>query len=141
MHEIELLIGEKSGDHVSIMVVGRENQDCDWLRAKISVSAGAWSGDISESIDTDSLVSFRQQLQALYSRLEGKAKFEPIEPSINLTLKGDRLGHIVVSGVADDQPAIGNKLHFHFDLDQTYLPLLVSQIQMIENAYPIVGKL
>jgi len=63
-----------------------------------------------------------------------------MEPWLTLKLEGDKLGHVMVTGMADDEVAIGNKLSFRFEIDQSYLPSLIKDLRALLAEFPVVGE-
>jgi hypothetical protein len=54
----------------------------------------------------------------------------------------DSLGHIMVEGTACDEPGRGNRLTFTLEqLDQSYLPKMLSELREIEHEVPLRGEL
>ena len=41
---------------------------------------------------------------------------------LDLTMKGDGLGHIAVTGEGWDRPRLGSHLEINYEIDQTFLP-------------------
>ncbi|MFL5797041.1 MAG: hypothetical protein ACJ77A_03795 [Actinomycetota bacterium] len=62
-----------------------------------------------------------------------------MEPWVNLRLQGDGLGQVSVSGTADDKVSTGNKLQFRFELDQTWLPKIIEDLEALMREFPVVG--
>jgi len=53
--------------------------------------------------------------------------------------KGDGAGHIAITGTVKDEPGMGNSLKFSIDLDQTFLPAILGQLDEIDREYPVLG--
>ena len=140
-----MTIGNAERERVVITVLGREHpsaQDFDdgnWLVARVAVAAGAWSGECRASLRSEEFAALLAGVRELERTLRGEAAFAPLEPWLTLRLEGDGLGHVTVSGRADDDVAIGNKLHFHFELDQTYLGPLIKDLEAVMTEYPVIG--
>jgi hypothetical protein len=141
----EVRIGDSRND-VSIIVSGRERpastdfHDGNWLSATVSVSAGAWRGEYRANLRTEDFRSFLDEVRSLRDMPEGKAEFNPMEPWIVLQLEGDGRGRVAVTGQADDRVATGNKLSFHFDVDQTFLPSLIRDLESLLAEFPVIGE-
>jgi hypothetical protein len=63
-----------------------------------------------------------------------------MEGWVSLDFEGDRLGHIRCSGTVMDDPGIGNRLNFTLDLDQSYLPQLISDLDHLIEVFPPIGR-
>lgn len=141
----EILIGDVKGQHVSIVVVCREREDAydaddgNWLVTKVAVRAGAWSGKYSATMRSGDFEAFRKQLRLLYDQQGDVAVFESLEEWLSLKLTRDRQGRISVEGSAIDQLGIGNLLTFRFEVDQSYLPKIIAQLEAAEQAFPFRG--
>jgi hypothetical protein len=142
---LHVKIGGSAGC-VTVDVLGREHptatdyDDGNWLLSQVSVEAGAWNGRFRASLRAEEFGSFLRGVRLLYDSLEGTAEFVPMEPWLILKLEGDRLGHVAVSGVADDEVATGNKLSLHFEIDQSYLPSVIRELEAVLAEFPVVGE-
>jgi hypothetical protein len=115
--------------------------DGNWLKARLTVSVGAWAGSFEANLRAEEFEAFREQCENLHKTLRGTAAFKPLEPWLRLTLTGDGKGHIELTGDAIDRVGTGNQLRFAFrDLDQTFLPALIDQLREVERNYPVVGR-
>ncbi len=63
-----------------------------------------------------------------------------MEGWVALVFQGDLVGHIKCSGTVLDQPGIGNRLEFTLDLDQSYLPKLLSDLDHLVETFPVIGN-
>jgi hypothetical protein len=72
---------------------------------------------------------FEEQLVELYRTLDGRVELAPLETQVVLTLIGNGRGGIKVSGEASSQATYDNKLEFSFEIDQTYLPKVIGQLE------------
>lgn len=136
-------IGGTSRERVEIEVQGYERSpvgnyhDDNWLRVRISVSVGAFSGAYDAAFLTDELQSFRLQLENLYRSLGGTAKFTTLEEQLSLRFSGNGHGEILVQGVAADAPGSDNQLNFELAIDQTYLQATIQELQNVTDLFPI----
>ena len=74
------------------------------------------------------LMQFRDQLHTLYTNLHGEAIFS-IGDHMKLTLKVDHLGHIKIHVYLHDIAQKEISYAFEPDLDQSYLPKIISMIE------------
>jgi hypothetical protein len=142
----EILLGLKSGDHVSIRVLGRMHPgsrdywDGNWLISPIEVVAGGFRAETGAGLRADELVRFREALEKLYSTLAGEATFESLEGWLHLRLTVDLKGSLSLAGRIVDRPGAGNILSFTIGgLDQTHLPQVISALIRSEEAFPVLG--
>jgi hypothetical protein len=82
---------------------------------------------------------FKRQLKTLYTDLNGTATFKPLEEQLTLDIKGDGIGHFEADCVATPQPHTGESLSLSFSFDQTSLPNLINQLDIITKSFPING--
>ena len=75
----------------------------------------------------------------LQEDLIGKIEIECIEPYLSITFEAEKLGHIEMS--VDITPDNLHQTHnFLFEIDQSYLPKLISDCKAVLKKYPIIGK-
>jgi hypothetical protein len=114
-----------------------EYYDDNWLSVQITVAAGAFEGSFDAAFLTSELVAFRDQLQALHTTLRGTAELRTLEEQLSLDCVGNGLGSIELSGVAFDQPGIGNRLAFKLALDQTQVGAALAQLEVVVSEFPV----
>lgn len=116
--------------------------DRNWIRTKVTVKGGKFSGQYIGEFMTVEFEKFKQELTRLHTNLKGFANFNDIEGYLELKIKGDGIGHFEVHVNACDQPGVNaTNLNFSMGFDQTELSELIDQINRITMKYPIVGDL
>ncbi len=113
--------------------------DRNWVRTKVIVKGGAFSGQFVADFMTTDFELFKRDLINLDKDLKGTAKLEPLEGQLLLNLSGDGLGHFEVSCKAADQPGYGGTLMFTVRFDQTELSRLINEMKAITKVFPIIG--
>jgi hypothetical protein len=109
-----------------------------WLTVTIELAVGPFRGSFQATgWRSETLSAFRSDLQRLYDTLEGEASSHPdCEGSLAVKMRGDGLGHIEISGEACADAACGPWLRFQLpDIDQTYLPGIISAVEEIESEF------
>lgn len=145
-HLVNFRIGSSNAAHVILSpriperLESKSYWDDGWIDADITISAGAFRGEIQAQLRADDFVRFRDQLRPLYEKLTGAATFETMEGWISIQIKGDGKGHFHADCVADDQPGVGNRLMFGIDFDQTELPEMLRGLDAICEAIPVLGN-
>jgi hypothetical protein len=126
-------LGESSSERVLVKIGHiRPNEGHDqWVSVHVSVKAGAFSGEYVSDFTAREIISFRNQLRRLYESLEGVAALNTCEGQLKLDLSIDARGAISLTGTAVDRPGAGNKLEFVLELDQSYLPQTISDLDNI----------
>lgn len=120
--------------------------DLDWdrnmLKGRIIINAGTFIGDYIAEIATFDLIALKEGLLALYNNLSGAFNFETIERHLSININGDGLGHFICDCIANDDPGVdGTELKFNLFFDQTWINDFVKQLDLITNAYPLIGNL
>ena len=122
----------------------KTNSTLDWdnnfIKTKILIKGGAFSGQYLADILTVDFEKFKQELSPLYDNLKGSATFDDLEHALELNIKGDGIGHFEVNIKACDKPSIyHSELTFTMSFDQTEIKTLVNQLDKITKQFPIVG--
>ncbi len=129
-------LGTDAGDHLIVEIDGRPDEQDDWVSVTILVQVGAFLASIDATLVTCDFPRFRRQLESLYKTLSGSAIFDTIECQLQIECVGNGLGGIAISGNVQDRAGDGNILRFGFDIDQTYLPRVISELHAIESDFP-----
>ena len=140
-------MGSNDAEHLTIVVLGREHAGADdywdgnWVIASISIAVGGFTGTVRASLRMDELHRFNEGLKFINQNLFGAAVLESMEHWISLTVKAESRGRIEISGELSDGAGAGNVLSFDLaEVDQTYLPGWISDLDDIEKAYPVIGR-
>jgi hypothetical protein len=142
---LKVVIGTNEDDQLVITVTGRMHPgrtdywDGNWLVTPLELRVGGFTGRIMAALRANELLSFRDQLRTLYDTLTGQATLDSIEHWIHLDFEGDGAGHVAVKGMVKDEPGMGNTLRLSLDLDQTFLPMILEQLDEVDRAFPVLG--
>jgi hypothetical protein len=134
-------IGGLERQRIEVTVRGYERaptgdyHDDNWLRVRVSVSAGGFTGRYDAAFLTAELVSFRDALRNLYSSLNGHAEFATLEEQLHLLLSGNGRGEVSLEGIAMDEA--GNRLEFGLKLDQTHLQSTLKELDEVILRFPV----
>ena len=141
----DILIGDPDGQRVLIQPQGRQHPglfdywDGNWIVCDIQLSAGGFRGGFQASLRSEEFQAFLAEVEVLGDTLEGTAAFSTIEGQLALTLAADGKGHVRVTGEAQDELGIGNRLHFEFEIDQTCLARMREGLAHLLKAFPVTG--
>jgi hypothetical protein len=113
--------------------------DGNWLEAVVELRVGQFSARFPLTIRADEVLGFFREAKQLHQQLSGTATFVTMEEQLYLHLEGDGIGHIAVTGNAQDVAGTGNRLDFKMYLDQTYLWSLVSDLERVTEAHSVRG--
>jgi hypothetical protein len=143
---ITITVGRQDTERLTLTVRGRERPsdedhwDGNWLVVDTDVRAGGFIGCATALLRADELRRFRDELASAYDAVHGVASLESIEHWLSLTVTCEMSGKVTVNGEFTDRPGMGNTLHFWLpDMDQTFLPALIDQLDACDHAYPAKG--
>ena len=100
-----------------------------WCQASVEVAVSCFHGHIAPWLGVGDIESFASQLVNVHNTLEGEAKLAPREGQFTLHVQAKTGGHLVLSGVAWSKATFENRLEFVMELDQSYLPSTLIQLQ------------
>jgi hypothetical protein len=142
---VELLVGARDGDHLSVEVTGRVHPtaadfwDGNWLAARISARAGAFRGAFVADLRSDELQRFAAQLRSLEGAAEGKAALESAEGWVRLSLALDARGRLAGSCELRDDPTGGASLRFGLVAEAAQRLQLLAALDALLEAFPVIG--
>ena len=128
-------IGGKDAEFVRVSIL-QDNED-GWFSADVEVVVGKFRGRFDADFNSWAFSDFRTELEALYKNVSGSAKFTSYEEQLELILTCDTSGHIKIHGEAIDFAGTGNKLIFNLEIDQTYVPTILRDLQLALDRYPV----
>jgi hypothetical protein len=104
----------------------------EWIETNVSIAVQGFTGSLNAFFDVRDFVSFENELQTLYQNLQGTATLQPLEEQVLLTLVGNGKGGITMNGIA--RSSFENQLEFMIELDQTFIPEILMQLQLITRS-------
>jgi hypothetical protein len=140
-----LMIGSRGGDHIALRPLCRSNPgatdywDGNWLKVAVDVRTGAFRGKYVADLRVEEFRDFREQVVVLHESLKGEAALNSMEAWVSVRLAADRLGHLNAQCEVRDQPGMGSRLLFTLDLDQSFIPTMVTALDDVIRSYPLVG--
>jgi hypothetical protein len=117
-----------------------EYYDDNWVRTKISVKGGSFSGQYEVSMLTEEFEYLQKGFLLLDKNLNGGLEFTDMESNVTLTIKGDGFGHFTADVTANDcggQPY--SRLTFEITFDQTYIKPIIAQLDSITKEFPVIS--
>jgi hypothetical protein len=113
--------------------------DGNWVN--VTTHCGAQDASVWTSgpiIHLSEIAHLLQGAREMNTSLKGTATLPCMEPELAVELRADGLGHIeMIVEITPDNLSQEHK--FTFEIDQTYLPSLISSCQTILRNYPIKG--
>jgi len=105
---------------------------CDGVGSRVQIN-GAF-------LHLGELKKWREDLQEFYPKLEGTVELPTIEPTLRVKIKSRKslTGHLDCE-VEITGEQITERHHYLFDIDQSYLPGLLSQLANVLREHPIRG--
>lgn len=134
---------EGSGGSISIEVLGYENptasndSDANWLRSRIRIAAGPFSGETDAALTTQDFVYFERELAEALRTLKGKATFQTDEDSLRFDVEMSSRGAATVSGAVKAGGGSQASLRFSFETDQSYLAQTKRALGEIVEHFPV----
>jgi hypothetical protein len=141
MANIVLIRGDKG--QVKLEILGYENtqastiDDSNWLRARIDVVAGPFSGSIVAGLTTVELDSLYQQLAVAVRSLTGNIDFSAMEGNLQIIVKFARTGEVLLQGFVTPDGAERNVLYYEFHTDPITLEVAVQELRRLVTQFPI----
>jgi hypothetical protein len=118
----------------------QDQWDGNWLNVTAHCGhSGASVWATGAILDSVALAQFRDQLERLYQTLSGEAVLESHEPNVKVRVAAsDRAGHLNMRAeITSDHLAQGH--WFEFEIDQSYLPETVAQLEAVLAQFPVRG--
>ena len=138
---MSLSIGCSENEQVEIIINQYEHTptgdsfDDNWLLCTVNVSFGNFTGTFGASFQSQDFIKFTQELKKLYACLKGTATFSSLEEQLEIKLTGNGNGGIELTGMCMDSVGVGNQLSFSTELDQTYLPSSIAELEEILKGF------
>jgi hypothetical protein len=145
MPHAHLHLGHPNAEHIHITITHRPHPaatdfwDGNWLASDVTINAGGFHAHLQGDLRAEEFVLFKDALSTLYSTLSGAATFDTVEEWLAIQLTADHQGHITAHCTARDAPGTGNTLTFSLDLDQSFLPAILHQLDEITALFPVLG--
>jgi hypothetical protein len=143
---LEIRIGHSEHEYILFDVIERSHPnatdfwDGNWLNVKVRLTVGGFGGMFNGQLRANELESFYVELVKLYKSLSGKASLSTMERWLLLEINGDGKGHLTLNGDIMDEPGVGNILKFKLELDQTFIPEVLSVLEKVTKAFPVLGN-
>lgn len=131
MNEFDELAFKLASNGDLILIIMKSITNDGWIESYVEIKAGGFRGSYRAAFMLYDFSVFRDQLKFIYDDLNGIAKFNSLENQLQINIKGDGLGHLVADCIAMEEVGYGNELRFELDFDQTYIPMLIRQLDSI----------
>jgi hypothetical protein len=114
--------------------------DANWLVCDVRASIGPFQGEVSATFTTQDFAQFSEELQALHEQQTSTASFETHEQVLELKVEATSGGRLTLMGVV--RYALGPRvaLSFALEVDQSYLPPVLSALRTVTKQFPVRGE-
>jgi hypothetical protein len=133
MHQI--LFGQEDGAHVLVRIGSVEADpmfpDYRGVSMNVQIVAGTFRAHSAPFAYFSDFSRFETEMHALERSLSGRATFAPQDNEFEVTLIGDGLGHIAITGFLAENAHhdSGSVLRFNMSMDQTFLPPILAALR------------
>ncbi len=111
--------------------------DRSWIYTAVTVRVGGFVASYATSIRDVEFAILARELKHCYANLNRSFDFEVLESSFRLKVKGDGLGHFLLSGKCNQYNAT---LSFDMTFDQSFLPKMIDELEEINKRFPYDRK-
>jgi hypothetical protein len=131
------------GASISTEVSGYERpgvqdaSDANWLKCRVAVNLGCFTGDYPATFETSDFVRFRDGLKTVLSAMSGSASFVTCEEALNCTIEMKRTGTARIKGVAQVHGHTTAALSFSFESDQSFFAQTLRELEAINEQFPV----
>jgi hypothetical protein len=134
------------GASISIEVSGYERlsaqdvSDANWLKCRVAVNLGCFTGDYPTAFETSDFVRFRDGLKTVLSATSGSASFLTCEEALSCTIEMKKNGTARIKGVAQAHGHTTSVLSFSFESDQSFLAKTLRELESVAEQFPVRQK-
>ncbi|WP_400162580.1 WapI family immunity protein [Brevibacillus sp. TJ4] len=143
---MQITISGREDTQIDIIAVNRsypyqqDYWDGNWLNCEIKVNIPGYTAAFPADLRTDEFQCFMVDLISIDSNLNGTANFRSMDSYIDLTCKITKTGILEWECRTSYPPFTGANLSFSFTSDQSFLPHLIKQLEMLIETYPVIGN-
>ncbi|MFC5603751.1 hypothetical protein [Sporosarcina koreensis] len=138
------LLGEETKVEIDVLYRSYPNSsdywDANWVNATIKIEIPGYKVSFDADLRTDEIRKFLNELKSLRQSLRGKASLTNLEGNLEFEGEIDKLGKIKWNAETCYPAGNGAVLEFKFESDQTYLNMLIKELDDIITHFPVIGK-
>ena len=113
--------------------------DVNWITSKINIKIPGYHVNFDANLRTDELKDFVNEIKLMTKHLKGKATLSNMETFIQIEGEMDKLGKIMWIAETCYPAGYGAVLKFEFESDQSFLNILIRELEEILTSYPVIG--
>lgn len=131
------------GASIGIETFGYENlsaqntSDANWLKCRVVINVGQFTGDYDASFTTSDFVRFRDELKALCNTMSGSASFITDEEALDCTIEMRKTGAALVKGKSQVHGNTTVILSFSFESDQSFFAETLRGVEAVVKEFPM----
>lgn len=118
----------------------RDYWDANWVASVIHLEIPGYMVHFEADLRTEELRDFVEELRTMNENLGGTAILKNLDSYIYLEGTMDRLGKIAWTIETCYPAGIGTQLTSEFESDQSYLRILIDELDRVLEAFPVIGK-
>lgn len=111
--------------------------DRSWIDTVITVKIDGFFGNYTTSVQDVEFAILARELKYCFADIHKSFDFEALEGGFRLKVRGDGLGHFLVSGECNQYSAT---LSFDMTFDQSFLPKMIDELEAINKRFPYDRK-
>ncbi|SDH52630.1 hypothetical protein SAMN04487975_105139 [Planococcus glaciei] len=139
-----LVLGDKTKLEIEVLQRNYPNSrdywDANWIASRIHLEIPGYTAHFEADLRTNELKEFADELRDMNEALKGTATLKNLDDYIHLTGTMNSLGKIIWNLETRFPAGDSAKLSCTFTSDQSYLRILIDEVDTVLEAYPVVGK-
>ncbi|MCT8140296.1 hypothetical protein H1D32_22910 [Anaerobacillus sp. CMMVII] len=138
------LLGEET--KIDIDVLSRNHPNCtdfwdgNWVHSKVNIEIPGYRVHFNADLRTDEIRDFLNELKEMNKHLKGKATLSNLDSFLHFECVMNKLGGVSWSIETCYPAGYGAVLNFEFEADQSYLQNLITELEDILTAFPVIGR-
>ena len=112
--------------------------DKNWILTHIELLIPGYKVSFNGDMQTTDIDRFLKETKQIYEKISGNTELTTLENPIHLVGKMTKTGKICWNGKTVYPIGFGAMLEFEFESDQSYLPVLIAELEKVLNVYPVI---
>jgi len=104
-------------------------------KGRIEIQVKGYKVNSKHNFTTGELFQFKESLKNCYQNIAGCAELQNTERALKLSVSFDKTGKVRVFGEFQERPDINNKLLFEFESDQTCIPQVIKELEVVQKIF------
>jgi len=139
-----VIFGDSEGERLQLEALGyaypnaTDTHDKNWINTQATIQSGRFRGNFSLFLQTTDFLSLLEQLQQVHALKVTTFLFQTLEEQLTFSGELKNNGTLPIAGKAFDEAGSNNCLVFSLEIDQSYLPTIISQLRHITHNFPFL---